>query len=89
MKKNVYVVYDKLQERWNDPVFMNSIDNEECDKTWSVSIFREMRNKQSDVYKNADDLDLYHIGVYDDKTGSFDLLDPKRLVLHYSSLKGD
>lgn len=89
MLRNVYVVYDKLAEKWNEPMLAYNDDNDENDKAIQVSVLREMRNKNSYAYQNADDLDLYHIGTYDDNTGSYSMLEPKRLVFHYSSLKGE
>ena len=80
MEKKLYSIYDKLLERYNIPGF------DEDDRTCQIGLSREMKRDQSSyLFCNKDDLDLYCLGTFDDKTGIITDNQP-RLVCHISSL---
>lgn len=83
MVKNLYCIYDKNLERYNEPGF------DVGDKEITINIKRAMYDKESFLYKYAEDLDIYCLGSFDDKTGLIMLEKEPRLVAHVLSLKGE
>ena len=80
MEKKLYSIYDKQLERFNVPGF------EDDDHIIMVSLQRAAKDKSSFLYINAEDLDLYCLGIFDDKTGYVVKEDQPRLVCHLSSI---
>ena len=80
MIKNLYSIYDKKLERFNVPGF------DDDDHTIMVSLQRAAKDKTSFLYINADDLALYCLGEFDDKTGKITIPDAPRLVCDVSNI---
>ena len=80
MEKKLYSIYDKKLERFNVPGF------EDDDHTIMVSLQRAAKDKSSFLYINADDLALYCLGIFDDKTGYVVKEDQPRLVCDIANL---
>lgn len=83
MVKNLYCIFDKNLERYNDPGY------DVGDKEIMVNLKRAMYDKESPLYKFAEDYDCYCLGSFDDKTGIIMLEHEPRLVCHLLSLKGE
>ena len=80
MTKNLYSIYDKKLERYNDPGFA------EDDHTIMVSLQRAAKDKNSFLYINSDDLALYCVGTFDDKIGKITTPNEPRLVCDVANL---
>lgn len=83
MEKFLYSIYDKKLQRYNIPGF------DDDDNTIRIGLSRELKNKTSFLYVNRDDLALYKLGVFDDKTGHVDRLSEPELVCDISNLTED
>ena len=83
MEKKLYSIYDKKLERYNVPGF------EDDDKTIMISLSRALKDKSQFLYQNRDDLALYCLGSFDDKTGILNALPVPRLVCDISNLTED
>ena len=83
MIKNIYSMFDKKLERYNQPGFADD------DKEIMISISRAMKDKTQFLYLNRDDLAIYCVGSFDDKTGTIESLNVPRLVCDCYSLSED
>lgn len=83
MEKNIYSMFDKKLERYNQPGFADD------DKEIMISISRAMKDKTQFLYLNRDDLAIYCVGSFDDKTGTITALPVPRLVCDCYSLVED
>ena len=83
MIKNIYSMFDKKLERYNQPGFAAD------DKEIMISISRAMKDKTQFLYLNRDDLAIYCVGSFDDKTGIIEALNVPRLVCDCYSLSED
>lgn len=83
MIKQIYSIYDKKIERYNLPGFNE--DDKEC----MISIQRALKMKNEFLYMNRDDLAVYCLGEFDDKTGIISALNVPRLVCDVSNLCED
>lgn len=69
MKLQVYSIRDAKGEVYNTPFFQKTHGEAERN-------FRELvKDEKSMVAKYPEDFDLYHLGTYDDQSGTFQTLD--------------
>lgn len=83
MEKKIYSLFDKKLERFNQPGFADD------DREIMISISRAMKDKTQFLYLNRDDLAIYCVGSFDDKTGTIQSLAVPRLVCDIYSLSED
>ena len=83
MEKKIYSIYDKKLKRYNVPGF------DDDDNTIRIGLSRQLKNKNEFLYVNRDDLALYCLGSFDDKTGILCANAVPELVCDISNLTED
>lgn len=76
MKIIVLSVYDAVAGIYGRPFFSTA-------KGVAVRDFTDEVNRPAEdnmLYKHPSDFSLYHLGFFDDKSGSFDLVTPTKIV---------
>lgn len=77
MKLLIATVKDRAAEAFGRPMFVPSLGV--ALRSFTDEINRSDSNNQ--LYNHPDDFDLYELGVFDDQTGTFDLLPHPKLVV--------
>lgn len=80
MEKKIYSIYDKKLKRYNIPGF------DEDDNTIRIGLSRQLKNTNDFLFINRDDLALYCLGTFDDKTGVISAFNVPELVCDISNL---
>lgn len=73
--KKICAVRDRAVDAYGQPIFVNALGQ-------AVRSFQdEIRRKDSEMGAHADDYDLYHIGDYDDSTGTVSGVTPVMIAI--------
>ena len=73
MKLQVFSIKDNAAQTFGRPFFVPAIG-------LAVRSFSDEVNRSADdnqFYKHPEDFDLYHLGVFDDESASFESIPPK------------
>lgn len=77
MKLEIFSIHDSATEMYGRPFFMVA-------RGQALRSFKDEINRvdnSNDLAKHPDDFSLYHLGSFDDNTGSFQLFDiPEQVV---------
>lgn len=78
MRLIMCAVRDRAADAYARPMFVPSVGI--AIRSFSDEVNRKAEDNQ--MYNHADDFDLYELGVYDDETAKFEILDtPKQLAI--------
>lgn len=84
MRLYVVAVKDRALDAYMRPFFVPALNA-------AVRSFQDEINRpESEMFKHPDDYDLYHLSIFDDVTGAFELFDtPQQLALGKHFHKGE
>lgn len=86
MKLQVVSVLDVAAQAYGRPAFVPALGA--ATRSFSDEINRRPGDGQSNVmFDHPEDFQLFHLGVFDDGSGRFEMLDMPVLLLHGSSCK--
>lgn len=77
MKLQVFAVRDRAMNGYLQPFFLQS-------EGLAIRSFTDEINRadpKNPMFAHADDYDLYHLGTFDDETGTFATKQPKQICI--------